>query len=485
MGRMITSNTAQLTLVLSGPGADLPPRHLSRFVDQAIESLDLSAILRKYKLHKKRGRGPDDPRMLTKLIIYGYCTGIISERGIEEAVKMRFDFRFLGGGRCPDSTNIGKFKYRHLPALAGLYQQILEMAAAAGLIELKVTALDGTKVLADASKHKAMSIDNLCKKVRSLKKEIAEIRRLLKRLSPKSAKRPALMDDLEFKTKRFNTVKQAKIDLEQRIKESAEKKAEEDAANKKKKNPETNEKKTTRKEARTKSKSTSKSNNEGTATKTVKENAKPKKVSKPQINFTDKESRMMPMGNGWGQCYNAQAVVDRKAQIIIAHDVTQDINDKKQWVPMLDGAGRNLGLLPDKSLGDTGYYSESNVTAPSLASTEAFIPPPKTRHQEDQAAKAPTGRKPKDLSVADTMRRKLLTEDGKEEYGKRKSTVEPVFGQIKETKQHFRQFSYRGLTKVKHEWALVCLAHNLTKIFCSGWQIPVPEPIPKKQQSAA
>ena len=192
------------------------------------------------------------------------------------------------------------------------------------------------------------------------------------------------------------------------------------------------------------------------------------KESKPQINFTDKESRIMKMGNGWGQCYNAQAAVDRKAQIIVAQSVTNQTNDKQQWEPNLRAVGENLGLLPDNGLGDTGYFSESNVTAPALASTNILIPPNKERDPNKRVSSL--GRIPKSLSITDRMRRKLQTKEGKDLYGMRKSTVEPVYGQIKAGRQLFRQFSFRGLTKVSHEWAIICLSHNLMKIFRSGWR---------------
>lgn len=454
MSRMIVSNRAQLTLVLSNPGAHLPARHLARFVDQAVDQLDLSEIQEKEKRQSNRGRSNYDPVMMTKLVVYGYCTGIVSEREIEEAVRERFDFNFLAGGRSPDSTKIGKFRLRNLAALANLYQPVLELAVEAGLVDLKVTAIDGTKLLADASRHKAMSIDRLRLACRKLPKEIAKIKRQLKRRSASSSKRKKLIEDLEFKTARFNTVRQAKIDLEERMKEEAEKKAREKAQEGAQKR-------------------TKRSRKVGKKTKNqAKENANKakQKESKPQINFTDKESRIMKMGNGWGQCYNAQSAVDRKAQIIVAHTVTNETNDKQQWEPNLKAVGENLGLMPDNSLGDAGYFSESNVTAPALASTNALIPPNRQRHGNQHIGSV--GRIPKSLSIAEKMRRKLQTKEGQKLYAMRKSTVEPVYGQIKAGKQRFRQFSFRGLTKVRHEWALICLGHNLKKIFRSGWQFP-------------
>jgi len=459
MSKMIVSNTAQLTLVLSNPGAHLPARHLARFIDQAVEQLDLSEIQEREKRQSERGRSNYDPVMLTKLVIYGYCTGIVSERDIEEAVRERFDFNFLAGGRSPDSTKIGKFRLRNLAALANLYQPVLKMAVEAGLVDLKVVAIDGTKMLADASRHKAMSIDRLRLACRKLPKEIAKITRQQKRLSPRSSKWKKLVEDLEFKTARFETVKQAKIDLEERMKEEAKRKALEKAQE------------AALKQTKRKTKAGKKTQNQ------AKENAnktKPKE-SKPQINFTDKESRIMKMGNGWGQCYNAQAAVDRKAQIIVAQTVTNETNDKQQWEPNLKAVGENLGLMPDNSLGDAGYFSESNVTSPALASTNALIPPNRQRHGEQRTTSV--GRIPKSLSIAEKMRRKLQTKEGQMLYAMRKSTVEPVYGQIKAGKQRFRQFSFRGLTKVRQEWALISSGHNLTKIFRSGWQFQQTQPL--------
>lgn len=452
MNNLIVSNTAQLNLVLSHPGAYLPARHLARFVDEAVERLDLSEIKQREKRVSNRGRSNYDPVMMSKLVIYGYCIGIVSEREIEEAMGERFDFNFLAGGRRPDSTTIGNFKRRNLASLAKLFQPILEMAVEAGLVDLKVVAIDGTKMLADASKHKAMSIDRLRLNCRKLPKEIATIKRQLKRLSSSSPKRKKLIEDLAYKAARLDTVRQAKTDLEHRMKEDAERKAREKAQG------------GTRKRTKTKKQVGRNTKNE------TKENAikTKQKESKPQINFTDKESRIMKMGNGWGQCYNAQSAVDRKAQIIVAQSVTNETNDKQQWEPNLRAVGENLGLLPDNGLGDAGYFSESNVSASPLASTNVLIPPHRQRHGEQRTA--PAGRIPQSLSITDRMRRKLQTQEGQELYAMRKSTVEPVYGQIKEGKQRFRQFSFRGLTKVRHEWALICLGHNLKKIFRSGWQ---------------
>lgn len=206
--------------------------------------------------------------------------------------------------------------------------------------------------------------------------------------------------------------------------------------------------------------------------KTANKNKRNKKSVKPdpkaQRNFTDPESRIMKVGNGFEQCYNAQAAVDHKAQIIIAQQVTQDCNDKLQLRPVLKRAAASLGLVPDKGLADSGYFSEDNLTAPELAGIELLIPPNRQKHGKPTAK--PSGRLSQNLSIADKMRRKLQTQEGKEIYALRKSIVEPVFGQIKEANLHFRQFSFRGLKNVQHEWALVCLAHNLLKIFRSGWQ---------------
>jgi transposase len=459
MSRIIVANTAQLSLVLTDPGAYLPSRHLARFVDNLIEGLELVGILGNCNLNGRRGRSMYDPVMMTKLIMYGYCTGIVSENGIANAVKERFDFNFLAGGRYPDGSTIGKFRRRHLEQLARLSHQILKIAAEANLIDLKVTALDGTKILADASKHKAMSIDRLRSKHQDLKKEINKIKRQLKRVPHQSKKGQELWDELAFKTGRFETIAQAKSDLEERITEENKKKAMEATEERAKARVERMAKRAEKKARKTDRKA-----------KNTSTTVKAKKESKPQINFTDKESRIMKMGNGWGQCYNAQAVVDRKAQIIVAQSVTKDCNDTQQWEPNLAAVGKNLGLMPDLALGDTGYFSEANVTAPTLASTKVLIPPRKKR--QDVQPMQPVGRVPKSLSIPDKMRRELQTKTGKELYAMRKSTVEPVFGQIKSAKQQFRQFSFRGLKKVQHEWDLVCAGHNLTKIFSSTWELP-------------
>lgn len=432
MSRVITSNTAQLMLLPSNLGVWLPENHLARFIDQTVDRLDLSEITRNYNFQEKRGRPAFDPTMLTKIVIYGYCTGIISNRDIASAIINRIDFRFLSGHRQPDYTVIAKFKKLHLPAMANLFQQVLEMAATAGLIELKKVAVDGSKVLADASKHKAMSYARMCTNIALLKKEMAELKHEKHNLPLAASKKKELGEEIDFKKKRLSNIKQAKVALEERVKQDAQ-------------------------------------HQEKTANNNNKRNKKSKSVKpapKAQRNFTDPDSRIMKVGNGFEQCYNAQAAVDHKAQIIIAQQVSQDCNDKLQLRPVLKIAAASLGLIPDKGLADNGYYSEDNLTAPELAGIELLIPPSRQKHGKPTAT--PSGRLPKELSIADKMRRKLQTKEGKEIYALRKSIVEPVFGQIKEANLHFRQFSFRGLKNVQHEWALVCLAHNLLKIFRSG-----------------
>jgi transposase len=430
MSRVITSNTAQLVLLPSDAGAWLPEKHLARFIDQTVERLDLSKIIASYDFQEKRGRPAYDPTMLTKLVIYGYCTGITSNRGIEQATIERIGFRFLAGHRLPDHSVIAKFKKNHLPALANLFKQVLDIAAEAGLIELKKTAVDGTKVLADASKHKAMSYDRICKSIPLLKEETSKLKREKRKLPVNSSKRQELRKEIDFKKKRLNNIKQAKIVLEEKAKQDAQR--ERESADKKKRHK------------------------------------KSKPAPKAQYNFTDPDSRIMKVGNGFEQCYNAQVAVDHKAQIIIAQQVTQDGNDKMQLRPVLKAVAKSLGLLPDKSLADAGYYSEENITAPELAKIELLVPPNRQKHSDKPITMS--GRKPQNLSVTDEMRRKLQTTEGKKLYAMRKAIVEPVFGQIKEANLCFRQFSFRGLRNVQNEWALVCLAHNLLKIFRSTIQ---------------
>jgi transposase len=411
MSRLITSNTSQLFLFPSSFECWLPRDHQVRFFDEIIEGLELSEITGTLDLDQKRGRPAYDPKVMTKLVIYGYAEGITSARKLEKACLERIDFRFITGNRLPDYRSIARFKKLHLKSLAELHEQILLIAASEGLIEMKEVAIDGTKILANASKHKAMSYEHMCKKEGELKSEIKALRKLTHHGSRN--KRKEIKEEIQFQVGRLRHIQKWKNALEERAR------------------------------------------NEG----------KDKPESKDQINFTDDESRIMKVEKQFEQAYNAQAAVDKRSQIILVAFLTQDRNDKQLLETMLDQVAETLGILPDFASADSGYFGEVQIERLKIKynSTQLLVPPDRQHHGDRFISVR--GPIPKDISTADLMRRKLRTKAGRQIYAGRKTTVEPVFGQIKEANLEFRQFSYRGLENAQNEWSLVCIAHNLVKIF--------------------
>lgn len=433
----------------------LPSGHLALFISDVVDQLDLKLIYSSYEEGGERGQPPYHPAMMMKLLLYAYCTGKTSSRKIEKATWEEVAYRVLSADQHPDHDSISEFRKRHLKVLSGLFLQVLMLCQKAGLVKLGHVALDGTKVKANASKHKAMSYDRMGKAEEQLKKEIEE---LLKQAEAtdvaedtkygKGKNGDELPEELKRRESRLAKIKAAKEALEAEAKEKAVIKADE-----------------VRKQLEQKEKETGEKIKGRPPVIPDPQSAVPE--DKAQRNFTDPESRIMKDGasKGFEQAYNAQIVVDGESQIIMAASVTQETNDKKQLVPMIKKVKENLGTLPENVSADAGYFSETNVTAPDLKAIDLYIPPDRQKHGEKPVAIL--GRAPKNLSVADRMRRKLRTKAGQEVYRMRKAIVEPVFGQIKE-ERGFRRFSLRGLVKVECEWTLVCLTHNLLKLFRSG-----------------
>jgi len=397
----------------------LPSNHLVYFVADVVSALDLSIIESVYG-SDERGQPPYHPAMMVALLFYAYCTGSPSSRKIEKKTYEDIAFRILAAGHHPDHDTISSFRNVHLPALKDLFLQILLLCQEAKLAKIGHVSIDGTKIKANASKHKAMSYGRMVQREEELKEEIEKL--LAKanetdaeedRLYGQGKKGDEIPEELAFREKRLKKIREAKAALEQRIKE---------------------------------------------------EKGKDAPSPKNQINFTDSESRIMKDSatKEFIQGYNAQCAVDTASQIIIAADVTIETNDKKQIEPMVSQITENTGLPPRKLSADAGYYSEENIAFLTGACIEPFIPPDRMRHTAPSSC--PAGRIPKNLSIADRMRRLLRTVRGKKFYGKRKGTVEPVFGQIKE-ERGFRRFLHRGLIKVKAEWQLICLTHNILKLY--------------------
>ena len=425
----------------------VPEDHLSRFVSDVVESLDLSAI---YGAYRTAGAPPYHPLMMFKLLIYGYCIGVRSSRRIERATYDDVAFRYLSADQHPDHDSIAEFRRRHLPVLASLFLQVLQLCKKAGLVKLGHVALDGTKVKANASKHKAMSYDRMAEAEQKL---VDEVRRLLEEAAQtdeaedqqhgKGRRGGELPAELARRDSRLVKIREAKAALEQEAREKAERAAEEARA---------------KNEAdRVEVERTGKAKRGRAFAVPDVSNAMPE--PKAQRNFTDPESRIMLDGatKGFIQGYNAQIVVDGDSQVIVAAEVTQQAVDSAQFVPMLSLVANNLGQLPLTITADAGYFSAANVTAPLLAGVDLYVPP----QRREKNLGMPGGPK---HPVAAAMRDKLNTPEGKAIYKRRKAIVEPVFGQVKDARG-IRSFLLRGIVKVKAEWRLICLTHNLLKLF--------------------
>jgi len=401
----------------------LPEDHLAYFVSDLVDHLDLSAIMKVYE-EEDRGYPPYHPVMMTKVLVYAYCVGVFSSRRIQRRLCEDIPFRVLAAGNAPDFRTIADFRKTHLTALQGFFEQVLQMARELGAVRVGRVALDGSKVKANASKHKAMSYDRMREKQRQLRQEVKQ---LLAQAEATDAAEDTqygadrrgdeLPAELQRRESRLTRIREAKRVLEARAKAAA------------------------------------------AAAGQPSDAATPD--PKAQYNFTDPESRIMKGPDGFVQAYNAQIAVDEQ-QLIVGQAVTQETNDKKQLMPMVTMMEEQSGLTPTQLLADAGYCSDENLTAIADTPIDAYISTRKQKHGE-RPGPCPRGPLPKTATRVDRMSRKLHRKAGAAIYAARKAIVEPVFGQIKQARG-FRQFLLRGLAKVQGEWSLVCTTHNILKL---------------------
>ncbi len=420
----------------------VPKDHLSRLIVALVrEELDLSGISGSYR--SVLGQPPFDPRMMTALLLHGYASGIYSSRRIARAAVERADFMMIVAGDPPDFRTISEFRRRHLQALAALFVQVLRLAARAGLVKLGHVALDGTKLKANASKHKAMSYERMKKREAELQ---AEVDRWLKAAEAADAEEDKLYGDkrgdempdwVADKQKRREKIRAARAELEADVKAAA---AEEED----------------RRRAEAKARAAAGHNKSGKPPRPPKQEPD----GKAQRNFTDPESRILKTKDGYIQGYNAQAAVDATAQIIVAHTLDNNGSDQAQFAPLLDGIKTNLGRNPEEVSADAGYCSAANLRTLSRRRIKGYIATGRQKHGSKSAI---AQRPAKPGSLLARMTAKLRRAGHRSRYRLRKQVVEPVFGQIKQARG-FRQFLLRGIEKVKAEWALICTAHNLTKL---------------------
>ncbi len=436
----------QAYLLPPSPSDWLPEDDLVYFVLDTVRDLDIKGITKKYEAGDGRGYPPYNPRMMVALLLYSYTQGVFSSRKIMKRCERDAAYRVIVHDDAPNFRTISDFRKLHLSELESLFVQILRLCQKAGLVKLGHVSLDGTKVKANASRHKAMSYGRMKEEEKRLRKEIRELLKQAQSTDDdeddhygSNRRGDELPEELARRKDRLAKIREARKALEEEAKAAAEM-----------------EKRHIKDENRRRGDKPRK--------------GRPKKTKevpsdKKQYNFSDPETSIMKSNNkGFDQCGNAQAAVDREHQIIIAADVTNQPNDKKQLKPMLKQATENLGhgKRIDKLSADAGYFSEENVNWVEDQDVDAYIATGRLKHNEQPPQ--PRGRIPESLTVKEKMARKLRTQKGRQTYAERKWIVEPVFGQIKRA-LGFTQFLLNSIEKMRSEWRMVCMAHNLRKLW--------------------
>jgi transposase len=439
----------QLLLLAPSIQEWLPDGHLARFVSDLVEeALDLRAIYAAYA--EERGYPPYDPRLMVKLLLYGYATGTPSSRKLEARSYDDLACRFLCADQHPDFRSIARFRRDHREALAELFVQALGLCRRAGLLKLGTLALDGTKLRANASRHKAMSYARMVSAEEQLKAQIAELLQRAEALDAAEDERfgperrgdelPAELARREQRLARIREAKEA-LEAEAAAREQARRSALAAQGKRPRRPP------------------------KGRDPFSPRPNA--------QRNFSDPDSRIMKTADGaYQQCYSGQAIVDERAQVIVAAELSAEAADVGQLAPALAQLAGNLAaidaeLAPRAALlADAGYFCADNVSACAEQGLDPFIATGRFTHAEPPPP-APRGRIPTDATAKQRMARKLATKKGRAAYARRKTIVEPVFGQIV-TVQNGRRLLLRGLEAARAEWRLHCACHNLLKLFRAG-----------------
>lgn len=423
----------------------LPQEHLARFIIEIVKELDLSNIHKAYG--GQGGSKAYHPEVLLSLLFYGYAIGVFSSRKIERATYDSVAFRYIAANTHPDHDTIATFRKRFLSELESLFVQILMVAQSAGFLKVGKVSLDGTKIKANASKHKALSYAYANKLQEQLE---AEVRTLMQKAEV--ADNEDANDGMDIpkellrREERLKVIKEATAQIEQRAKERYEKE-----------------------KALYDEKMQKREEKEKLSGKKPKGKLPQEPVNEPkptdQINLTDDESRIMKTsGGGFEQCYNAQASVEHDSRLIVHQHVTQNTNDKQEIAPTLNWFTNYPELKPPSLLADAGYFSEHNIHQCEDNKVTPYISFGKDRHNQPLEERFKVEEPlPENPTVVEKMKHRLQTKEGKEIYALRKSSVEPVFGVIKHV-IGFRQFMLRGFEKAKGEWNLICIAYNLKRL---------------------
>jgi transposase len=441
----------QAYLLPPSPSDWLPQDDLVYFVLDTVRDLNLRPITRKYENGDGRGFPPYHPRMMVTLLLYSYTQGVFSSRRIMKRCERDAAYRVIVHDDATNFRTISDFRKLHLAELEGLFVQVLRLCQESGLVKLGHVSLDGTKVKANASRHKAMSYGRMKEEEKRLRKEIRELLNRAEATDVEEDERygrdrrgDELPEELSRRKDRLKKIRAARKALEEKAKAAAQE-----------------ERKRRAEEARKRGDGP-RGGGQGQEVKDV-------PADKKQYNFTDPETSIMKANNkGFDQCGNAQAAVDREHQVIVAADVTNEPNDKKQLKPMVKQAKQNVGRGQHigKFSADSGYFSEDNVTWLAGQGIDGYIATGRLKHNE-QVPPRPRGRPPNGLTVKERMARKLRTKKGRETYAERKWISEPVFGQIKRG-LGFVQFLLNGIAKMRSEWRMVCMAHNLRKLWAAA-----------------
>lgn len=425
----------QSYLLPPSPSDWLPEKHLAFFISEVVEEMDLSAFHAPNEESDPRGNQPFHPAMMLKILMYAYATGTFSSRKIAQKIEEDVAYRVLAAGNFPQHRTICDFRQEHLQKFVELFKQVVLIAKSSGLIKLGRVAIDGTKIKANASRHKAMSYDRMKQEEKRLENEIAELLKQADRADRKEDQEygsenrgDELPEELQRRESRLKKIREAKKRLEER-------QAEED-----------------REKGRHEGDGGQPDGKKGQPFKS--EFGQPRQ--KAQDNFTDPESRIMKMGNGFEQSYNAQACVDEAHQIIVAVGVTNCAADSTQLIAMVEATAAAAEDLPQQVVADAGYRSEANFEALERKNIDGVI----ALGREGTADTAPISAS---NQATYRMKEKLKTAEGSAAYRRRKVIVEPVFGWVKRV-LGFRQFSFRGLKKNNAEWHLICLALNLRRM---------------------
>lgn len=438
---------AQVLLMPPSLADWLPEDHLARFVSDVVEEvLDLAPILASYT--EASGAPPYDPRLMLKLLLYGYATGVTSSRAIERRCQVDVAFRFLAANTAPDYRSVSRFRRRHLAAIEDLFNQGVGLCVAAGMVRVGRIAVDGTKVRAAASRRKAMSYNRLVSREAEIAAQVKAILDEAERVDAEEDERygadrrgDELPPELATREGRLAKLREAKAALEAEARQRAADAAAE-RARQRGDEPEVVEAKAAAAAAK----------------------AKPK--PKAQRNFTDPESRIMKTSDGaFHQCFNGQAAVDDRCQVIVGMSMSNTAPDVGHLVALVDQVTGRLGRTPRQVLADAGYWSEANAADLTQRKIDALIATGRLKHGETPPP-APRGRIPASATPKERMARKLRTKNGRAAYARRKAIVEPVFGQMR-TRQAAGQVRLRGLDGATGEWLLHGLCHNLQKLFSS------------------